>query len=239
MTAAKKPEDIFFVDPAAPEHPKFARLKKHPLRHEATALWFTAGCWAKRYKTDGRVTLEVVLANGFSEAAARALVSPAELWVEIPGGWMFHDWFDHQPRGKAKTKKQEQMALFNVGVKCAPPIAYAVMGSYAKLYQTHYGTSAPEPTPAHKRAAIAIGAWCDKNAGAQKLFPERLADVLMAGLFASQDAAEKGFPLPFVAANPMRFLQPVAPKPVRKVGPAPVPSREEYELAAAGGESCF
>jgi len=107
----------FKVDDGFPEHPKLEELEHEPrLYMAAITVWTIMGADCARRLTDGFVSharLDKVLFR-IGKAArdgARALVS-CGLWVEVEGGWSYHDWHDYQPTksdvGASRRTKAER-----------------------------------------------------------------------------------------------------------------------------------
>lgn len=81
--------------------------------NRALGLWLRAGAWCMQQLTDGVVPDSMVIALGGNQGDARALVT-AGLWVEVAGGYEFHDWA-HWQRSKEqilseRVAAQERMA---------------------------------------------------------------------------------------------------------------------------------
>lgn len=81
----------FKVDDKFHSHPKVISV---PLA--ATGLWVLAGAWSADQLTDGFVPKTALRLFGATATQAKELVR-AGLWIEAEGGWLFHDWLDHQP----------------------------------------------------------------------------------------------------------------------------------------------
>lgn len=226
----------FEVDVSFRSNRKFVDLAKGPAEDAAIALWVKAGAWVKDNAKRGRVPLTVAHSLGTDIAIAELV--RVGLWIAESTGYRFHDWSDYQKApSKRTTPKPKQLALLDPGPKSTPPVTKTVLKEYERLHKERFGTT-PAKSPALFRSAMVIGAWCSDNAAAQKLFPEALVTALLEAFFASECAAREGFTLPFLATNPMRYLQPTKPKPAKR-GPAPVHSEDEYAKAAAGGDLNF
>jgi len=72
----------------------------------ARALWVTAGSWAADHLTDGFVPRHLLGIFGARLADARKLVEIG-LWLEVEGGWQFHDWLKFQPSKEKVEEKRE------------------------------------------------------------------------------------------------------------------------------------
>lgn len=81
----------FKVDDQLHSHPKARRAGL-----ESMGLWLLAGSHCMSYLTDGFVEEWFVLSWPNGEAMAQRLVQHG-LWVEVEGGWQFHDWSEFQP----------------------------------------------------------------------------------------------------------------------------------------------
>ena len=84
----------FRSDDGAPEHPKFVDLSD-----AAVALWWRAGCYCNRRRTDGLVPPGALrlLSRAKKPALVAAELVQAKLWEEEEGGYRFHDFADYQP----------------------------------------------------------------------------------------------------------------------------------------------
>lgn len=74
----------------------------------ARALWVTAGSWAADHLTDGFIPRHMLGIFGARLADSRKLVEIG-LWVEVDGGWQFHDWLKFQP-SRAKVEAEREAA---------------------------------------------------------------------------------------------------------------------------------
>lgn len=90
----------FKIDDRFYSHPKVIDL---PLK--AVGLWTLAGTWSMDQLTDGFVPKGMLRMLNGAPADAKALVASG-LWVEVPGGWKFHDWEDMQPSAESVRKKR-------------------------------------------------------------------------------------------------------------------------------------
>ena len=90
----------FKVDDGFADHPKTLRVSL-----AAIGLWTKAGAWSAKHLTNGEVPLAAVTALGGTKRLAGELVT-AGLWLEIPSGYAFHEWLQHQPsRDQVLTKR--------------------------------------------------------------------------------------------------------------------------------------
>lgn len=80
----------FRVDDTFPSHPKVMAAG-----NAAIGLWVRAGSWSMQQLTDGYIPTHVLPMLG-KPVEARRLVD-AGLWLEVEGGWRFHNWDERQP----------------------------------------------------------------------------------------------------------------------------------------------
>ena len=80
----------FKVDDKLHSHPKVLGV---PLR--SMGLWVLAGAWSADQLTDGFIPRAVLPALQAKPSDARDLVTSG-LWLEVDGGWQFHDWLEFQ-----------------------------------------------------------------------------------------------------------------------------------------------
>lgn len=80
------------LDDQLPDHPKVAGLTDGAFRLHLTAL-----CYCSRHLTDGLVPEPMIHRWGVRHAdrAAHELAS-ARLWRPVEGGWLIHDYLEHQ-----------------------------------------------------------------------------------------------------------------------------------------------
>lgn len=92
----------FKVDDQLHSHPKARRAGL-----ESMGLWLLAGSHCMSYLTDGFVEEWFVQSWGpNAEACAQRLVNQG-LWLEVEGGWQFHDWDEFQPtREKVEAERE-------------------------------------------------------------------------------------------------------------------------------------
>lgn len=93
----------FRVDDTLATHPK-ARAAGLP----AMGLWTVAGAYASQHLTEGYVPEWYVDTWPSGRRHAERLVK-AGLWIEVPGGWMFHQWDERQPT-KAQVEATRKAA---------------------------------------------------------------------------------------------------------------------------------
>ena len=80
----------FKVDDKLHSHPKVLGV---PLR--SMGLWVLAGAWSADQLTDGFIPRAVLPTLQAKPSDARDLVTSG-LWLEVDGGWQFHDWLEFQ-----------------------------------------------------------------------------------------------------------------------------------------------
>lgn len=97
----------FKVDDNLYDHPKVKGIPKRA-RPGAIALWTMAGSWCARYLMDGLVPQHQVAELGFTAKDAQTLVDAA-LWLDVPGGYQFHDWSAYQPT-RAQVEDEREKA---------------------------------------------------------------------------------------------------------------------------------
>lgn len=96
----------FRVDDGFYSHPKAMQVSL-----AARGLWVTAGSWVGQQLTDGIVpnhALAVISPDTVTRTRklAQELVD-AGLWVEIPGGYLFHEWTARNPtRADVESERQ-------------------------------------------------------------------------------------------------------------------------------------
>ncbi|QDB74574.1 hypothetical protein SEA_MELBA_70 [Gordonia phage Melba] len=91
----------FKVDDGFWSHPKTSTLPA-----SAIALWVKAGAYSCQHLTDGRITPQVLKLLG-TRKSARDLVT-AGLWLEVDGGWEFHDWAEYQETSSDVRKRRDE-----------------------------------------------------------------------------------------------------------------------------------
>lgn len=100
----------FKVDDSFYDHPK--ALAAGP----ALALWLRAGCYCAKHLTDGFVSIEALkILHGTRSAASRLVNARARrdgpgLWIQVDGGWQFHDWSDYQPSARDVQERRDKRA---------------------------------------------------------------------------------------------------------------------------------
>lgn len=96
----------FKIDDGFADHPKVIALQSRRGWASAVALWTLSGAWASKHLTDGHVPSGIIRRLGCAPADARALVAVG-LWVEVEGGYRFHDFHDYNPAESEVKAKRE------------------------------------------------------------------------------------------------------------------------------------
>lgn len=91
----------FKVDDGFWSHPKTATLSD-----AAVTLWVRAGSYSCQHLTDGFVKSGALRLLGDPEAVGELVA--ADLWHEVDGGWVFHDWDEYQETSDAVKKRREE-----------------------------------------------------------------------------------------------------------------------------------
>jgi hypothetical protein len=93
----------FKVDDTLPMNPKVMQCSL-----SAIGLWTLAGAWSSQQLTDGFIPKQVLEALSRGASFASELVASG-LWVEVPGGYQFHDWGQYQPlASEVKTVREKR-----------------------------------------------------------------------------------------------------------------------------------
>lgn len=79
---------------------------------EATGLWVRAGAWCAMHLTDGYIPAEILRRISperprKTDQLAQELVDFG-LWIAQDGGWLFHEWSDHQPTKEKVEAERER-----------------------------------------------------------------------------------------------------------------------------------
>lgn len=90
----------FRIDDGFWSHPKTSTLSD-----SSVALWVRAGAYSCQHLTDGFIPKDSLKLLG-KPASAKGLVA-AGLWLEVAGGWRFHDWDEYQETSSAVKKRRE------------------------------------------------------------------------------------------------------------------------------------
>lgn len=97
----------FKVDDGFPDHPKVLELQTRKGWPSALSLWTLAGAWCSKQLTDGLVPGAIVARLGCTKKDAALLVDVG-LWVDVEGGYQFHDWLSRNPSRKDVETKREK-----------------------------------------------------------------------------------------------------------------------------------
>lgn len=154
----------FKIDDGFWSHPKSATLTS-----DAVALWVRAGAYSCQHLTDGFIKTAVLRLLGDSDAAAELVESG--LWIEVPGGWKFHDWDEYQEtsetvkkrredarerqrkaREAAEQKRRDALTVSHSESHVTNDVTDSVTGDVTSLPPTR-----PDPTNKKKRSANAAG----------------------------------------------------------------------------------
>jgi hypothetical protein len=96
-------EDDFY------DHTKVVDLFNGPCPADAVALWTLAGSWSSARLTDGFVPSARVPMFQLDKRAAAELVR-VRLWLEVKGGYQFHEWNSRNPTKSAVVAKRKKTA---------------------------------------------------------------------------------------------------------------------------------
>lgn len=138
----------FKMDDGVLTHPKFAMIGAADM-----GVWSWGAAWASRELTNGHIPATVLpLLRGTPENAERLVA--AGLWVEVEGGWQYHDWNDYQPApDEVLALREKRKAAGRKGGKLsaqAKAQASAQASAQAKAKQRASKTQAnlnPVPVP--------------------------------------------------------------------------------------------
>ena len=96
----------FRVDDGFYDHGKVIEALESKHGKGAIALWTLCGSWAGKHETDGVVSASVARRLGGTTQEIALLVS-VRLWVEVDGGYRFHDWSERNPVRSVLEEKRE------------------------------------------------------------------------------------------------------------------------------------
>lgn len=97
------------IDDEICDHPKFAEVGL-----DAIGLWTLGLSWCSRHLTDGHIPTRIV--ERYTAGARRkTTVIAAELvqvglWEPTDGGWLYHDFHDHNPSGEEVREKRSKVS---------------------------------------------------------------------------------------------------------------------------------
>lgn len=131
----------FKVDDQFWSHPKVVALSP-----DAGWLWTRAGSYCGQHLTDGFVSIAALGMLGGSKAEAAELVAAA-LWLDVSGGYRFHDWDKYQPTRESVLVEREEAAermrrvRANKRANVRPNVQRDSQGTNA------VGSASPSPSP--------------------------------------------------------------------------------------------
>lgn len=137
----------FKIDDGFHDHPKVLSLSM-----AARGLWASAGSYAGRHLTDGKITSREVRLLGGTKTQIAALVD-AGLWDDLGGGqYQFHDWEAYQPTRETveRERANSRARLQRWRAKNRPPT----------------DTNTPSPPPAEEANSTANTPEFDTNSTA-------------------------------------------------------------------------
>lgn len=136
----------------------------------AMGLWVRAGAWSMANLTEGFVSTAAAKTLG-SPAQAKALVA-AGLWVEVPGGYQFHEWGARQmsaeqiaERRRLRAEAGRKGGQSKRGTKPkAKPEAKIEADAQASAYQSLEQNGTPVPVPTQKNSGYLTESATEPNA---------------------------------------------------------------------------
>lgn len=130
----------FKVDDQLHSHPKARRAGL-----ESMGLWLLAGSHCMSYLTDGFVEAWFVESWPDGRACAQRLVTHG-LWLEVEGGWQFHDWAEFQPTRESVQADRDAAAERMRRVRANKK---ARSGEQAENVRESFapGSASPSPSP--------------------------------------------------------------------------------------------
>jgi len=133
--------------------------------NEAMGVWVRALAWSAGQLTDGVIAkrMALAIANGMAgtmapEEAIANLVASG-LWVEVEGGYEFHDWFVYQPSAEDTLRLREKRSQagkagaeskWRNGKPIASAIASDMANSMASAIASDVAQRCPVPVPVPK-----------------------------------------------------------------------------------------
>ena len=140
----------FKVDDGFWSHPKTAALSD-----SAVTLWVRAGSYSCQHLTDGLIEHHVLRLVGEREAACE--LESAGLWVEVDGGWRFHDWNEYQETSetvkqrRADARERQRKARERAAEKRRESrVTDGVTHGVSSLYPTRPDPTRPDPPNSSK-----------------------------------------------------------------------------------------
>lgn len=81
--------------------------------NSAMGLWVRAGSWSSAQLTDGFIPLHMAnaMANPMAKPCDPDALVESGLWVDVEGGFQFHEWKDFQPSAEDEKAKRKARSL--------------------------------------------------------------------------------------------------------------------------------
>ncbi|MBB5748559.1 hypothetical protein [Micrococcus sp. TA1] len=146
----------FRVDDNFYDHPKVDDLSL-----EAVGLWTLCGTYCAKQLTDGFVPARRAMKMGGTESAIAELIKSG-LWLDVEGGYQFHDWDAYQPtrekveRDRESARERQARKRRNELGQYSAPLQLVSNGSHAvtsqelpagSLSESHHpGPTLPDPS---------------------------------------------------------------------------------------------
>lgn len=180
----------FKIDDGFADHPKVDALHEGKHAEAALALWVLAGAWCAKQLTDGHVPAGRVRRFGLrnSDVAASELVRVG-LWIEVNGGYQFHQWTEHQPtredvlderERKKKNQRESRRRRRQAGDMTAGhhDVTGDMPGDATDSSPvSHHGPTRPDPS---RPTADAVGASASVEDEPESRYGRRLRDLRLA-----------------------------------------------------------
>lgn len=118
--------------------------------NEAMGLWVRAASWSCAQGTDGLIPDAIVDAMANRDFAMRLLM--AKLWVEVEGGFQFHDWSEFQPSAAEEREKRSDLQRTRSeagkkGAKARWQNGKTMASAKASAITNEWQTDGPDPDP--------------------------------------------------------------------------------------------
>lgn len=131
----------------------------------AVGLWTRAGAWCRQQLSDGFIPTNIVRTLG-SAKEARALVA-CGLWVEVDGGYQFHEWEQRQ------TTKAEVLAKREAArERMERARSSRVRANNSRTSREVRLTPSPSPSPSQELANASSGGADQPPAGRARQMPD-------------------------------------------------------------------
>lgn len=132
----------FPVDDDVAFHPKILAAG-----NEAVGMWTRAGALCKKHTTGGHVSVDTARALGSKKLADRLVA--VGLWVEVPGGYQFHDWTKQAGNDEAHVEKEraERAREKNAARQAAWRERHAGRNGVTNAGDNPPVTKSPSPSP--------------------------------------------------------------------------------------------